>query len=65
MPDGVTLLDDVEETVVATLSPPRLQVEEEAEVEAETELVGEEGEAVEAAAEGAEEDGAERSSGEE
>jgi len=39
MPDGVTLLDDVEETVVATLSPPRLQVEEE--VEAETELVGE------------------------
>jgi large subunit ribosomal protein L25 len=39
MPEGVTLLDDVEETVVATLSPPRLQVEEE--VEAETELVGE------------------------
>jgi large subunit ribosomal protein L25 len=40
MPEGVTLLDDVEETVVATLSPPRLQIEEE-EVEAETELVGE------------------------
>ena len=39
VPEGVTLLDDVEETVVATLSPPRLQVE--AEVEAETELVGE------------------------
>ena len=39
MPEGVTLLDDVEETVVATLSPPRLQVEEE--VEAEPELVGE------------------------
>ena len=39
LPDGVTLLDDVEVTVVATLSPPRLQVEEE--VEAETELVGE------------------------
>src|SRR2546421_2521421 len=64
MPEGVTLLDDVEEAVVATLSPPRLQVEEEAEVEAETELVGEEGEAAEAA-EGAEEAGAERSSGEE
>ena len=64
MPSGVTLLDDVEETVVATLSPPRLQVEEEAEVEAETELVGEEGEAAEAA-EGAEEADAERSSGEE
>ncbi len=26
-PDGVTLLDDLEETVVATLSPPRLQTE--------------------------------------
>ena len=64
MPSGVTLLDDVEETVVATLSPPRLQVEEEAEVEAETELVGEEGEAAEAA-EVAEEAGAEGSSGEE
>jgi len=64
MPEGVTLLDDVEETIVATLSPPRLQVEEEAEVEAETELVGEEGEAAEAA-EVAEEAGAEGSSGEE
>jgi len=42
MPEGVTLLDDAEETVVATLSPPRLQVEEEPEVEEETELVGEE-----------------------
>ena len=42
MPEGVTLLDETEETVVATLSPPRLQVEEEPEVEEETELVGEE-----------------------
>src|SRR5205085_4339812 len=42
MPEGVTLLDDAEETVVATLSPPRLQVEEEPGVEEETELVGEE-----------------------
>jgi large subunit ribosomal protein L25 len=41
-PDGVTLLDDPEETVVATLSPPRLQAEAE-DIEAETELVGEEG----------------------
>src|SRR5437879_1675420 len=64
MPQGVALLDDVEATIVATLSPPRLQVEEEAELEAETELVGEEGEAAEAA-EGAEEADAERSSGEE
>jgi large subunit ribosomal protein L25 len=50
-PQGVTLLDD-EDTVVATLSAPRLQVEEEAEIEAETELVGEAGaESGEAAAE--------------
>jgi large subunit ribosomal protein L25 len=43
MPEGVTLLDELEEAVVATLSPPRLQVEEE-DVESETELVGEGGE---------------------
>jgi large subunit ribosomal protein L25 len=41
-PQGVTFLDDLEETVVATLTPPR--VEEEPEIEEETELVGEEGE---------------------
>ena len=41
VPEGVTLLDDLEETVVATLSPPRLQAEVEEEIEAETELVGE------------------------
>ena len=63
MPPGVTLLDDVEDTVVATLSPPKLQAEVEEEIEAETELVGE----GEAPAEGAEgdEDSAEGSSGEE
>jgi large subunit ribosomal protein L25 len=44
MPDGVALLDDVEDTVVATLSPPKLQTEEEEDVESETELVGEGGE---------------------
>ncbi|MGP0103708.1 MAG: 50S ribosomal protein L25 [Solirubrobacteraceae bacterium] len=42
-PEGVTLLDDLEETVVATLSPPRLQTEAEEEIEAETEVVGEGG----------------------
>jgi large subunit ribosomal protein L25 len=41
VPEGVALLDDVEETVLATLSPPRLQSEESTEIEAETELVGE------------------------
>jgi large subunit ribosomal protein L25 len=64
MPEGVTLLDEVEEATVATLSPPRLQVEEEPEVEEETELVGEGAEGPEAA-EGAEEGGGEGSSGEE
>ncbi len=42
VPDGITLLDDLE-TVVATLTPPRLEVEED-EIEAETELVGAGGE---------------------
>src|SRR5580692_7004662 len=60
IPQGVTLLDDLEETVVATLSPPRLQAEVEEEIEAETELVGE-GESGEAA-EGA--DGEDASGGE-
>ena len=56
MPEGVTLLDDGE-SVIATLSPPRLQTEAEEEIEAETELVGEgeaeeQGEADGAAADG-------------
>jgi large subunit ribosomal protein L25 len=58
-PDGVKLTDDPEETVVATLSPPKLQAEVEEEIESETEVVGEgeaEGEA-EAAAEGGESEG--------
>jgi large subunit ribosomal protein L25 len=57
-PPGVQLLDDLE-TVIATLTPPRLQIEEEEEIEEETELVGE----GEAAPEG-EETPAEESSGE-
>ena len=51
VPDGVTLLDDPEETVVATLSPPRLQSEVDEDIEAETELVGE-GDAAEASSDG-------------
>jgi large subunit ribosomal protein L25 len=53
VPSALTLIDDVEETVVATLSPPKLQAEVAEEIEAETELVGEEaeGEEAEAAAE--------------
>jgi large subunit ribosomal protein L25 len=42
-PEGVTLLDDPEETVVATLLPPRLQSEVTEDIEAETQVVGEEG----------------------
>jgi len=59
-PEGVTLLGDLEETVLATLSPPKLQTEVEEEIESETELVGE-AEGGEAAEEGA----SEGSSGEE
>ena len=40
-PPGVTLLDDPQETVVATVLAPRLQSEAEDEIESETELVGE------------------------
>jgi len=40
-PEGVTLLDDPEETVLATLTAPRLQTEADTEIEGETELVGE------------------------
>jgi large subunit ribosomal protein L25 len=51
-PAGVTLLDDPDETVLATITPPTKEPEPE-EIETETELVGEEGEeAPEAEAEG-------------
>ena len=63
MPEGVTLLDDTEDVVVATLSPPRLQAEVEEELEAETELVGEEAEGE--VAEGGEEPASEGESAEE
>lgn len=42
-PGGVTLLDDLEETVVATLNPPRLQIEAQEDIETETGLVGADG----------------------
>jgi large subunit ribosomal protein L25 len=58
-PEGVTLLDDLE-TVVATISAPRLQAETSEEIEAETEVVGEAAQAAEAG-----EGGSEGSSGEE
>jgi large subunit ribosomal protein L25 len=56
-PPGVTLLDDPENTVIATVTPPTLEPVEE-EIETETELVGEgeaaaEGEGAEAAGEDA------------
>ena len=60
-PAGVTLLDDPDETVLATVTPPTLEPVEE-EIETETEVVGE-GEAAEGEAEGAEgEDAAEEPS---
>jgi large subunit ribosomal protein L25 len=48
-PSGVELLDDPE-TVIATLTPPKLQLEEDDAIEEETALVGEDGEPVEASA---------------
>jgi large subunit ribosomal protein L25 len=39
-PEGVTLLDDPDETLIATLAPPRVE-EVDDEIESETELVGE------------------------
>jgi large subunit ribosomal protein L25 len=62
-PEGVTLLDDPEETVLATITPPTLEPVED-EIETETALVGEdgaplEGEALEAAQAEAEGDTAE------
>jgi large subunit ribosomal protein L25 len=61
-PAAVTLLDDPE-TVIATITPPRLQVEEETEIEEETEVVGGGGAAPEAEA-ASEEGGAEADSSE-
>jgi len=55
VPAGVLLLDDPE-TVVVTLTPPRLSVEPSEEIETETEVVGEAAEG-EAAAEGESSDG--------
>jgi large subunit ribosomal protein L25 len=60
-PEGVTLLDDLEETVIATVTAPTKVEEPEPEVEEEAELVGE-GEEPEEGAEGAEEGGEEGSS---
>jgi len=42
-PSGVTLLDDLDETVIATITPPTLEPVEE-EIETETEVIGEGGE---------------------
>ena len=46
-PAGVTLLDDPDETVIVTITPPTLEPVEE-EIETETALVGEDGEPIEA-----------------
>jgi large subunit ribosomal protein L25 len=48
-PEGVEFLDDLEETIIATVVVPT-EVEEPEEIEEETELVGEEGEPLEEAA---------------
>jgi large subunit ribosomal protein L25 len=56
-PEGVTLLGDPEEVVIATLSPPRLRLEDTEDIEQETELVGE-GETAAAEGEASEESAA-------
>jgi large subunit ribosomal protein L25 len=62
-PAGVELIDDPE-TVIATLTPPRLQVEDEDEIEAETEVVGEGEEGAEAPTQdGSDQDGDDADSG--
>jgi large subunit ribosomal protein L25 len=62
-PANVKLIDDPE-TVIATLSPPRLQLEDTDEIEEETEVVGE-GEEGEGEGEAAEQDGGNSDSGDE
>lgn len=61
-PSGATFLDEAEETVIATLTPPRLRVEGDDELETETEVVGEGGdepamESAETASEGGDDAG--------
>ena len=64
-PRGVTLLDDVDETVIATLNPPSVDIDAEEEaLEEETELVGEGAEGEAAEGEGGEDEGGEAPSGE-
>jgi large subunit ribosomal protein L25 len=67
-PPGVTLLDDLDETVIATITPPTLEPVE-PEIETETELVGEgeeaEGAEGEAEAQGDTGEGAEQSASDE
>ena len=58
VPQGVTVLDDAE-TVIASVTPPTLEPVED-EIETETELVGEDGEPVEADADGEAGDEAEK-----
>jgi large subunit ribosomal protein L25 len=61
-PRGVTFLDDPEETLVATITPPTLEPAED-EIETETGLVGEDGEVAEGQAEGDTAEEAEQSAG--
>ena len=51
VPAGITLLDDLDETVIATITPPTLEPVAD-DIEVETALVGEDGEPVEGEAEG-------------
>jgi len=63
-PQGVTLVDDPETTVIATITPPTLEPVED-EIETETERVGEDGEPIAEGEEGTEAEAAEASSDDE
>jgi len=62
VPAGITLLDDLEETVIATITPPTLEPVEE-DIETETALVGESGDIAAGKAEGDTAEEAEQSAG--
>jgi len=63
VPSGVTLLDDLEETVVATITAPSVSTETDDEIEGETEVIGEGDDDAEASEEGGDDAGSDDGDG--
>jgi large subunit ribosomal protein L25 len=63
VPSGVTLLDDLEETVVATITAPSVSTETDDEIEGETEVIGEGDDGAEASEEGGDDAGSDDGDG--